>query len=472
MFIGHTRFSLFVPDSRAWRASQDSLKNSDKYKDYLYNPERLELRTQIFLKHTVPTLADAAQRVSGRHEIVHVVSYSESLPQKYKDKLAAAAAEFPILVLDEVQDGDAAGGFAQKYVSDKLAPGEVFGRYRLDDDDILSTEYFSLMEKYLKDEFVGMVVSLPLGIEAVYDDGRFLNPRVAHVPMNSMGLLSVCRLTSGGTIQGPHGGPHDKSDRYDPVILDSRGMGYLRCVHLGQDNAMRYSEAVILDNLLEHLGKFPPANELTKLTRLFPTVVGAADHTSTVDAPLGEGLAYEFCPPYPQGIGLRVAGRGLPGGKRQNVAVTYLFTTTAGKKLPLYRQVPGIANSPNKKIGMFQYLPTPAGDFHSIAGIYLPDDVRIKAVRIMPLSDASRETVISEIEFVGAQAKAADVLEYAAELERYQNALLTQAVSFVTRNRYRAVKTLSSILGQQRALSIQRAGQSLIRRARRTAGSH
>ena len=94
MFVGHTRFSLFVPDSASWRASNEHTGFSeDEYRDYLYDHARLALRTDIFLNHTVPTLAKAAEGF----DVKHVVSFSESLPQKFKEQLQEAADKFNVL---------------------------------------------------------------------------------------------------------------------------------------------------------------------------------------------------------------------------------------------------------------------------------------------------------------------------------------------------------------------------------------
>ena len=77
MFVGQTRFSLFQPGSSAWKASSsDSALNEESYRDYLYSEERMESRINIFLEHSIPTIAQAAKY----HRIRHIVSFSESLP--------------------------------------------------------------------------------------------------------------------------------------------------------------------------------------------------------------------------------------------------------------------------------------------------------------------------------------------------------------------------------------------------------
>ena len=112
MFVGHTRFSLFVPDSVSWRASNEQTGFSeDEYRDYLYDDARLSLRTDIFLNHTVPTLAKAAEDF----DVKHVVSFSESLPQKFKEQLQKAADSFDVLHLDELPDGDSGWTAVRRY---------------------------------------------------------------------------------------------------------------------------------------------------------------------------------------------------------------------------------------------------------------------------------------------------------------------------------------------------------------------
>ena len=157
VFIGQTRYSLFVPDSGAWRASSVAGREVSDYRNYLYAPERLDFRDRVFTTLTVPSLAVAAEA----HEVHHIVSYSESLPEKYIDSLNRTAEKFPFLVLQELPDGVSDWGRSEQIIKEKVGVG-VFGRYRLDDDDLLSKHYFDVMHRFVKPEFVGMVVSLSL----------------------------------------------------------------------------------------------------------------------------------------------------------------------------------------------------------------------------------------------------------------------------------------------------------------------
>jgi len=67
-FIGRTRYSLFVPNSASWRLSQaEDDQRAEEYQETLYNEDRLKVREDIFLNHTLPNLALAAEGFDVTH---------------------------------------------------------------------------------------------------------------------------------------------------------------------------------------------------------------------------------------------------------------------------------------------------------------------------------------------------------------------------------------------------------------------
>lgn len=455
MFIGHTRFSLFVPDSGAWRASNGGdFSSADEYKAYLYSEKRLDLRSFVFLEHTVPTLQKAAEGF----EVTHIVSFSSSLPKKYKQKLQETAEKYDVIRLDELPDGDNGYGTPSK-VAAELGIEGVFGRYRLDDDDILSTDYFHLVDNYLKPEYVGMTVSLPLGIEAVLDKGRFFNLREAHVPMNSMGLLYVCSRDKSGQISSPKGGPHDKSDRYDPVIIDSRGYGYLRCIHSGQDNAMRYLSGSVMEYLLDGMAKFPPAADFPKLRENFPTVASQLEGDSRVEEisvqeNLTEDIFFELEKPS-KNISLLVNGQAAPTTGHPAL-VSFTFVDKFGHRVPTYRKIEGIGASKNPDIGHFVYLTKGGGEFRSLVSLHLGHGYQVKAFKIVGLGSQTSETNIDSLQITHSGRKAKLIAP--SQFKALQDSILmppTQRVIDATyRNRYKIAERIKKTVGEENAQRI------------------
>ena len=394
-FVGQTRYSLFVPDSAAWRASnKTALKNEADYKKYLYDPDRLDFRDKIFTRFLAPSLARAAEGF----DVTHIVSFSESLPEKYKDSLRKTAERYPVISLRELPDGQPDWGEAIDHIRG-IGEAGVFGRYRLDDDDVLAVDYFSAMARYVREKYVGMVVSFPLGVEAVYSGDHFYNFREAHVPMNSMGLLYVSELKEDGQIVGPQGGEHDKSDRVDPVILDARQFGYFRTNHVGQDNLLRPAVVDAMSRVVESMDKFPAIQDPAVLRDSFPAVAGEVLGESQMfetNRDLGEGFGFTVRG-NTSGITVRVDANAPEGIRRNSVALSFEVESEAGKALGAKEEFAGIGTSANPFIGQFAYLNVKPGQSETMVSIFLPEAARIRSVNIIPLVPEARTIEIARV---------------------------------------------------------------------------
>lgn len=78
--------------------------SSEDYKKHLYSDERLAVEPSLFFEFSLPLLAHAA---TG-HPVIHTVSHSSSLPEKYVERLKAAAERHSFLRLDARDDGQGA----------------------------------------------------------------------------------------------------------------------------------------------------------------------------------------------------------------------------------------------------------------------------------------------------------------------------------------------------------------------------
>lgn len=450
MFVGHTRFSLFVPDSASWRASNEQTGFSeDEYRDYLYGDARLSLRTDIFLNHTVPTLAKGAEGF----DVKHVVSFSESLPEKFKEQLQEASNKFDVLHLDELPDGDSGWTAVRRCVQAAGIKG-TFGRYRLDDDDVLSAHYFQTTAPYIKPEFEGMLVSMPLGIEAVYADGQFFHLREAHTPMNSMGLMSICSVKENGTVEEPQSGPHDKSDRYAPVILDASQVGYLRAIHAGQDNAMRHEPGVVMARLMENMAAFPPFTDVAALEAAFPTVAKQMQSTNTplsIDDTVGSGQHY-LLQPASGDVSFVILGES-EWELDNELLVSLWIEDSRGRRVPSYKMVEGFAASNNPSIGHFAYVPTENGSFRALVSLHLEHGYILRGFRILAQNERAERVRVSKIVMQQRVGKACFVSTEDWESARNQGArgLVDQAIDSVYQNRTSIVANVRSVLGEDRA---------------------
>lgn len=395
-FIGHTRFSLLNPHSPNWLASNGSrFRTPEEYRDYLYSAERLDVRCEIFFDLSLPQL----QRSSEGLDYRHVVSYSDTLPAPYQERLENAEREFDFLVLDRHPGG--ASGNSLSSVASRMfgpngsagGPGTPFGLFRLDDDDLVSADYFQQMSTYITSANVGMQVSFGTGVTALFDGGRFFNPRVSYSALNSMGLLSVCVVDDAGALVRPVDASHNRSDRFNPVILDSRNISYLWVRHVTQDTSLRGAEkgpAEELADTLQDMARFPRLQSMAEIEQAFPL---SAERFADSPSPLLELIASlpDAAALDEQGIRLDTNSAGGvlqleltldcgAGTVPRNALVGLSLVDATGAPLePEAKREElgriGLLFSPVPGLGHFRYVNTTAGQSEHSMTFELPDGV-------------------------------------------------------------------------------------------------
>lgn len=396
-FIGQTRFSLFVPDSASWRLS---LSHRDKalssYRTKLYDENRLKVREDTFINHSLPNIAVAAEK----YDITHVVSYSSSLPVAYKESLARAADKYSFLLLDEQPDGKI-GRSLGEIAKQKAEIGECFGIYRLDDDDVLATNFFHRMTKYISPNYSGMVVSFPLGIEAVLIEGQVFGLKSAHFPMNSMGLMSVCSIDELGGIRAPKNGAHNKVDRENAVILDSREFAYFRFNHVNQDNALRGSDGASLASIRKMMNRYPDFEDYEVLEELFPTIpaiLGTEEKVEILPRPHKVLLPFTIRLDAPLSTTtIEIEHQFGEDSQARQALVSLEIVDRDGQPINTKHDLSGIGKSQKEAIGYYKYLNSSAGNEFTKFDISLPDGLYLKSLTFKRFGLRSRPFVVTSV---------------------------------------------------------------------------
>lgn len=401
IFVGHTKFSVYTPSSGAWRASNGSrFKTQDEYKKYLFSDTRLKPRIDIMLNFSLPQLALAAKT----HNVVHLISYSELLPAKYEQQLIDASIKYPFLRLDKQKLGTrwtTPDQIGKVLLSNSGDPHQPFGIYRLDDDDILPADYFDQNAPYIKEEFVGMQVSLGTGISAIFKDGQFYNARKTYHPMLSIGYTSIHKLEMNGEITKFPVAAHNLADRKYPVILDSKKLGYLWTRHPQQDTALglvETDEVTLRDTLKRHMDRHPAVQDLQELYASFPIL---RNHITSAESPNSTREEMLSRPAELDLSGLRLKPKRVGGRIRvttsmicdmssetRNSLIKFIFVTQQGRRidpttLDEHFQRQPISRSGNVGIGWFRYLSTRPGKNRTVTEFVLPPGVYIGVVTIV-----------------------------------------------------------------------------------------
>ncbi|MDU0479756.1 glycosyltransferase [Staphylococcus chromogenes] len=384
VIVGHTRFSLYAPGSTAWKASNNTKYASEAdYLSYLFGEQRLKPRTDIFLNLTLPILKNAARDV----DYTHIVSFSEILPDPFKQRLKEFASKNPFVLLDE-HDANDNGINPLVFAARKIQPGQSFGLFRIDDDDLLSVDYFDQISRYVKPEFIGMQVSLGSGFAGLWKNGQVSNIGHYYQPMNSMGLLSIFGKDKAGSIVGPQLVSHPLSDRTNPVILKSDKPSFLQARHLEQDSEFSISQNTEQKSarLLLDLAKLQKLSDMSVLESKFPGIGNYIPKWKKINEyvvpfTLTEPAQFKISRPLST---IKLAFEmTCKEPVKHNALWSFELVADNGTPIPAEREIPGLAFSNSNEIRHFRYVATNEGQSKQEFSLEMPEGCYIKSVKLV-----------------------------------------------------------------------------------------
>lgn len=414
-FVGHTKFSVYSPQSGAWKASNGSrFKTERDYRNYLFSDERLSNRIDIFINYSLPQLALASQG----HHVAHLISYSELLPTKYEEMLQRAAEQYSFIVLERQQSGVphiVLEDLCRQTLKGSSDPQQPFGIFRLDDDDLLPADYFEQNVPYIRSEFVGMQISLGEGISAIYQDGQFFNARKVYHPMLSIGYMSVHRFDADGIMSKIPAVPHSKSDRHYPVIMDSRRIGFFWTRHTEQDTVLGLVESDAqsrVESLKRHMNTHPAAHDIEEVLEAFPTL---RDKITSASDPMAKHVELIPSPADLSSAGLHLKVEKASGEVSvsstlycdmssipRSALISFIFVDSNGLRIDpesLDDALEGqsIRRSGSARVGWFRYVGTKPGLNRSKLSITLPHGVFVGAVRVLRWGSSKSKIAVRSV---------------------------------------------------------------------------
>jgi hypothetical protein len=387
-FICYTRFSVFHPDSIEWNSSKNITNKKDFRADYisrLYSESRLAVRAKIFFGLSLPSIAKGI----GSNNFVHIIQYSDILPKKYRDMLLEAEKNYPFIKLDLVREDARYDGYS-KIISETIERSgeECFGLFNLDDDDLISTDYFERVSKHVHPKNIGFIVSHGLGLSALYDDktGLLKNLRQVYSPKINIGLLKICGYDEKNKkFSYPVQGSHTEIDRYNTTIIDSRENAFFWIRSVGQDTTHNYLDRD--DELLkitQDLDRYPPYKTTSEDKIRFPTCMKILEK-NPYDAKvlLGTNTSIQLENDFLKFDVDSVSGKIVIDYKLICESTTKangaLISIDFGDTSP--DQIHGLMLSKNSTIGWYRYLQTTLGVVHASITFYVPDGFFVRGIK-------------------------------------------------------------------------------------------
>lgn len=395
LFIGHTRFSVHQHGSGYFNATRDSSRGAGfsekEYTDWLYSDARLAPRTEIFTQLSLPQLAKAAEH----HDVVHFVSFSPSLPQEHKQQLIDAAQKYDFLELNETKNAVSSTPsktLVRRALQKHNVTDAPFGVYRLDDDDLLSVNYFSQMAPYVTPKHIGWWVSLGSGISAIRMDGEFTFARDYYYPKSAFGPMAICAQDTDGEILNLKAPKHTILDQYNPTIIDSREPAFFHIRHESQDSTVEGEVRPFYPEAMGRILSEGPA-DLDKVAELFPLV---ADKTTLTPGPEGRDVQLQAaCTLERPGLDLSWDQQGplslqvVPAGgkslKPNQIQVRLTLDIPESQREVHQKFLSAAKLRHSERDGTYwRYMPNKSSGFGHVLPIEPPAGVNVTSVRLVP----------------------------------------------------------------------------------------
>lgn len=397
-FVGITRFSIYDPSSQAWK-STSAFNSTQEYFDYLYTPERIEPRLQILCNFSMPLIAAAAEK----HRIRHLIRYSTEMPERYTAQLKALSDKYDFIVLEPHTEGKSKLN-PYKIGLDLAGSSKAFGIYRLDDDDLLTTNFFDQTARYLSPAFSGMKVSLASGITGLYKDGEFSTFRQCYRPKIAIGLLGIYAADSNGQLISPPDSPHHLSDKFGSVIVNAERPSYFWTRHIGQDTTV---DATIKDSeIVRELNAFESLSPALNVEELFPTMRGAIKGRKCLKlfngSPSINTGDFVSISPLSGSFTLRIDASFDDEIGPNSALIKFKIKSSIQNQLlnPSETSIPGLSVSPYGSIGYFRYLKTSKGRTTQDLNITLPDELVVEEIGIQPFGVKAHPLELHSLEVI------------------------------------------------------------------------
>lgn len=135
-----TRFSVYNFPSNVLNAHRADIRTHEDYMKYMYSAERMDSKMTAFTQLTLPSIASQIYKPAK-----WLIFYSEHLPAHYKHQLEQAVRPHSFIELVHVAKyGDIIPAIDQR------VPPSPYVSVRLDDDDALGPNYFSILSANYK----------------------------------------------------------------------------------------------------------------------------------------------------------------------------------------------------------------------------------------------------------------------------------------------------------------------------------
>ncbi|CAN5520049.1 hypothetical protein BH23ACT6_BH23ACT6_04910 [soil metagenome] len=211
------------------------------------------MRLRIFGSWAAPHYQDMA----GQHDFRVLVQHSPDLPERYLSELRGLAQTYPVLHLVPTAHFEESSLSVRDYLRTDGRSGPVV-MLRVDDDDIMSADFLTQLDRHVIPEHHGWVVSLGYGLAARTQRVGLVDFRPWVTPLIAIGQAYIGRYDAGsGDLDISPLLHHRLVHRQLPTILDSRSLAWVHVKHPWQDTRVGVDPEQARSAMLRRHRKLP-----------------------------------------------------------------------------------------------------------------------------------------------------------------------------------------------------------------------
>lgn len=229
----------------------------------------MQRRLEVFGRYAAPIYQEIAQR----HDFQVLIQHSSALPERWLARLSDLATQFPVLVPVAVPGWVEARETVHEHL--RGSRGGPVVMLRIDDDDLISTDFLDLMAPHVTEGHHGWCISLGAGLAAHLGPDGIVDLRHVHTPLIAIGQAFVGRYRR----RGHHLDlspllSHRQVPRTLPTVVDSRSAAFVHLRHEEQDSWLGSGSRHAEQRVRDSLAKLQPIHgeEVEALTAKFPTL--------------------------------------------------------------------------------------------------------------------------------------------------------------------------------------------------------
>lgn len=232
------RYSMLIENSKTWSVTDADI---NKYRENLFNGNRLERRLKLFSNITLPSIVGQVDFMEGYEFKLFVVS-SDELPINNQKELNSLAANYEWMSIHYLPRQDLS--IAQPIFDDLESYGKevLYATIKLDDDDALSVNFLKEFNKLLVVRHIGYAISFGRGLCGFYNFSNNQYEKIInyYYPKIALGLGYI-NLFDGKVFKNKiktlfQAGGYTKIDRYVPTIVYSKDIMYMYTIYEHSDS--------------------------------------------------------------------------------------------------------------------------------------------------------------------------------------------------------------------------------------------